>query len=201
MAPRHAVVNLAFGYFERAYVINLDREADRLAKMSARLARIGVPFERFAAVQARADERLFPDKPQLTPGYFACARSGNASGSILECAGKAGEVLRMKVPHGEGLASHTSSESCVGGRKAVGEALTGVRAGWVLSPEIDASWVPTRFKTSEGHTGRAASARFVRTRRDRRPHARTQAPCTEAGRSHGRPDWARAGNPKGAQRR
>jgi hypothetical protein len=64
-----------FGYFDRAYLINRERDADRLAKMSARLERIGVPFERFAAVEARADERLFPDKPQLTPGYFACARS------------------------------------------------------------------------------------------------------------------------------
>jgi hypothetical protein len=34
-----------------------------------------MPFERFAAEEARADEPLFPGKPQLTAGYFACARS------------------------------------------------------------------------------------------------------------------------------
>jgi len=41
----------------------------------------------------------------------------------------------MKVPYGEGLASHTGPESCVYTRKGIGEALTGeVRAG-LLSRE------------------------------------------------------------------
>jgi hypothetical protein len=36
----------------------------------------------------------------------------------------------MKVPYGEGLASHTGPESCAYSRKAIGEALTGdVQAG------------------------------------------------------------------------
>jgi hypothetical protein len=43
----------------------------------------------------------------------------------------------MKVSYGEGLATHTGSESCIGVRKGVGEALTGVRAGQVLSREIE----------------------------------------------------------------
>jgi len=34
----------------------------------------------------------------------------------------------MKESYGEGLASHTGPESCVGRRKAAGEALTGVHA-------------------------------------------------------------------------
>src|SRR5260221_12259598 len=97
----------------------------------------------------------------------------------------------MKVSCDEGLASHTGPESCVGVREGAGEALTacgersrtGVRAGWVLSPEIDASGVPTRFTPPEGHTGRVASARPDRAPRDRRPQARTQASHTEAGRS------------------
>ena len=42
----------------------------------------------------------------------------------------------MKVSYGEGLAIHTGSESCIGGRKGAGEALTGVRTGQVLSREI-----------------------------------------------------------------
>ena len=44
----------------------------------------------------------------------------------------------MEVSYSEGLANHTGSESCVGVRKDAGEALTGVRAGWVLSREIHA---------------------------------------------------------------
>lgn len=42
----------------------------------------------------------------------------------------------MKESHGEGLAIHTGPESCAGVREVAGEALTGVRAGWVLSHEI-----------------------------------------------------------------
>ena len=39
----------------------------------------------------------------------------------------------MKEPDGEDLASHTGPESGEGGSNAALEALTGVRAGWVLS--------------------------------------------------------------------
>jgi RNA-directed DNA polymerase len=44
----------------------------------------------------------------------------------------------MKVLYIEGLANHIGPESCIGARKGVGEALTGGRAGWVLSCEIHA---------------------------------------------------------------
>lgn len=65
----------------------------------------------------------------------------------LACAGKTGEVLWMKEPDGEGVASHTDSESCDGVRKGVGEALTGARVGRVLSREILLnSRVPTLCK-------------------------------------------------------
>lgn len=44
----------------------------------------------------------------------------------------------MKVSYSEGVATHTDSESCiVSVRKGAGEALTGVRAGQVLSREIE----------------------------------------------------------------
>lgn len=43
----------------------------------------------------------------------------------------------MKVLYGEGLAPHTGSESCVAACKGCGEALTGERAGRVLSLEND----------------------------------------------------------------
>ena len=42
----------------------------------------------------------------------------------------------MKVLYIEGLANHIGPESCIGVRKDDGEALTGERAGWVLSCEI-----------------------------------------------------------------
>jgi hypothetical protein len=44
----------------------------------------------------------------------------------------------MKESHGEGLATPPDPESCVIARKGEGEALTGTRAGWVLSREIHA---------------------------------------------------------------
>jgi len=41
----------------------------------------------------------------------------------------------MKESYGEGIANHAGPESCAGGGNCVGEALTGVRAGRVLSRE------------------------------------------------------------------
>ena len=41
----------------------------------------------------------------------------------------------MRVRHGEGVAIHTGPESCGARREARVEALTGERAGWVLSRE------------------------------------------------------------------
>ena len=42
----------------------------------------------------------------------------------------------MKEPYGEGLASHTGSESCAHSRKAGSEALTGAHAGGVFSRDM-----------------------------------------------------------------
>jgi hypothetical protein len=42
----------------------------------------------------------------------------------------------MKESYGEGVATHTGPESCAVARKGGGEALTGGRAGQVLSREI-----------------------------------------------------------------
>jgi len=53
-----------------------------------------------------------------------------------ESAGKTGKVQWMREPYGEGVASHTGPESCGYGSNAAAEALTGVRAGQVLSREI-----------------------------------------------------------------
>lgn len=50
----------------------------------------------------------------------------------------------MKESYVEGLASHGGPESCVHIREDVGEALTGVRAGRVLSRVINAPWGSSR---------------------------------------------------------
>jgi hypothetical protein len=42
--------------------------------------------------------------------------------------------MGMKEPYVEGVAAHDGPESCAGVREGVGEALAGVRAGWVIEP-------------------------------------------------------------------
>ena len=56
----------------------------------------------------------------------------------------------MKESYNEGLASHIGPESCVGGRKIDGEALTGAHAGQVSSCEIS-SGTPTPLSEAEGN--------------------------------------------------
>ncbi len=100
-----------------------------------------------------------------------------------EAPGKAGKVSRMRVSNSEGLASHTGPESWLHPREGFRQALTGECAGWVLSRESFESGVPTLFPCMEGNTPCAAIARRTGTPRGRRPHARTETPCTEPGRS------------------
>jgi hypothetical protein len=70
----------------------------------------------------------------------------------------------MRESHGEGIASHTGPESCVTVREDAGEALTGVRAGRVLSRErVQENGVPTPFIWPEGNIGRNAIASCGRT--------------------------------------
>ena len=60
----------------------------------------------------------------------------------------------MKEPYGEGLANHIGSESCGGGSNGTAEALTGVRAGQVLSREMLAySRVPTKWVRRKATSG------------------------------------------------
>jgi hypothetical protein len=91
----------------------------------------------------------------------------------------------MKVPYGEGVASHTGPESCVYIRKGIDEALTGgVRAG-LLSRERSCKLQDAdAVHKVEGNTGCIDIARCSRVLRGQRPRARTHAPCTGTGRSH-----------------
>jgi len=64
----------------------------------------------------------------------------------------------MKEPDAEGVAAHSGPESCGHARKVVLEALTGVRAGRVLSRE---NTVPGAHAvvSAEGNTNHPAMAR------------------------------------------
>jgi hypothetical protein len=92
----------------------------------------------------------------------------------------------MKESYGEGIATHTGPESCVGVRKDADEALTGERAGRVLSREIHAS--PRKRRLLRGADAVEVSGRPRRPRRKRetrRDPARSQTPSTYGRTSHG----------------
>ena len=93
----------------------------------------------------------------------------------------------MKKSNVEGIASHDGPESCAAAREGVGEALTGVHTGRVLSREIRQFGAPTLLGEAEGHTHAVATARRCAALRGRRPHARVESPCARTGRSHTRP--------------
>lgn len=78
----------------------------------------------------------------------------------------------MNEPDIEGVATHDDPESCAAGREVGGEALTGVRAGRVLSREITYFRVPTPLSEAEGNTLRH------RHREETNDPARSQTPCT-----------------------
>ena len=64
---------------------------------------------------------------------------------------KTGMELRMKEPHGKGLANRSNPESCAGRGNTTGEALTGAHTGQPLSSEISLSGVPTLSIYGEGN--------------------------------------------------
>ena len=81
---------------------------------------------------------------------------------------------RVKVPYDEGVANHIGPESCVGGREAAREALTGVRAGQPLSGETLPFRSAHALQSAEGNMSRRAIASAGRLRAVCRPwHART----------------------------
>ena len=78
----------------------------------------------------------------------------------------------MKESYAEGLATHSGPESCVTVREGSGEALTGVRAGRVLSRESDF----LRGADAVRRSGRPHPVRrYCETYRD---PARSETPCT-----------------------
>jgi hypothetical protein len=92
----------------------------------------------------------------------------------------------MSTLYVEGGATHDGPESCVVVREGGGEALTGVRAGPVLSREINQVGVPTLSNEAEGHIVGSVIASRHRTLRGRRPGACMESLCARTGRSHAR---------------
>jgi RNA-directed DNA polymerase len=78
----------------------------------------------------------------------------------------------MKESYGEGLATHTGPESCGTAREGVAEALTGARAGRVLSRESNL----LRSADAVGDVGRQNRQR--RYRETLLGSARSETPCT-----------------------
>ena len=110
----------------------------------------------------------------------------------------------MKEPYSEGLATHTGPESCAAVREDRREALTGVRAGWVLNREIRVP--PERRLCSAVRKATPAtslSPDAAGLRAVVRPHARTETPAREPGDPTlgPTPGRVRGVNPKGARRR
>jgi len=73
-------------YFDRAYVLNLDADADRMGRAAARLARLGITYERFAAIVPAPG--LKSKDPRFTAAYYACGLSHR---TVLQLAYDRGE--------------------------------------------------------------------------------------------------------------
>ena len=67
---------LGFAYFDKVYVLNLDADAERMRRVAVRLEKLGVPYERYAALTP--PEGLKPKSPEFTASHYACALSHQA---------------------------------------------------------------------------------------------------------------------------
>ena len=101
----------------------------------------------------------------------------------------------MKVSYSEGLATHAGPESCAVVREDGGEALTGVRAGWVLSREIYAPPRAGYFGVPTPWRKRKATP-DVSIRRDAADPARSETPCMYGNTLHGNREIPRCLRPQ-----
>ena len=93
----------------------------------------------------------------------------------------------MKEPYDEGVANHIGPESCGDDSNGMAEALTGVRAGQVLSREMLAySRVPTEW-VSRKAIPIVSLSRDTEDSARSKTLARTETHCTGTGRSYVRP--------------
>jgi hypothetical protein len=101
--------------------------------------------------------------------------------------------MEMRELYIEGVAVRDGPESCVRVREGVGEALTGVRAGWAIEPRnLNEVRGADAVTLAEGHIGSGVIASRCWTPRGLRTWARTESPCARTGRSRDYPSF-RAG--------
>ena len=92
----------------------------------------------------------------------------------------------MKESYGKGVATHTGPESCADTRKGGGEALTGGRAGQVLSREIyDPRREPWPLRGADAVEEGGRPYLSYRHRETRRDPARSETLSTHRHISHG----------------
>ena len=92
----------------------------------------------------------------------------------------------MKKSNSEELANRTGPESCAVVRKGEGEALTGVRAGWVLSREIHDPRRKLRTLWGADAVETGGRQHWTCRYREARPDpARSETPRTHGINSHG----------------
>jgi len=92
----------------------------------------------------------------------------------------------MQESYGKGVATHTGPESCAVARKSAGEALTGGRAGQVLSREIhDPRREPWPLRGADAVEQGGRPYLLCRQRETWWDHARSETLCTHRHISHG----------------
>ena len=105
----------------------------------------------------------------------------------------------MEVPYGEGPATHTGPESCVVAREGSGEALTGERAGRLLSREKRTP--PRQRRSLRGADAVGEGGRQHRERRYREAlldPARSETPSMYGSTLHGNREIPRSSVAEGA---
>lgn len=108
----------------------------------------------------------------------------------------------MKESYGEGVAIHTGPESCGGVRKDDGEALTGGRAGWVLSREIhDPGDMPQGLRGADVLEDGGRPHSVHRQREVQRDPARSETPRMPGHTAHGNREIPRPSPAEGADDR
>ena len=105
----------------------------------------------------------------------------------------------MKESNSEGVAIHTGPESCAAVREGGGEALTGGRAGWVLSREIhDPGGIPWGLRGADVLEDGGRPHSVHREREVQRDPARSETPRMPGHTAHGNREIPRPSPAEGA---
>ncbi|MGA8718302.1 MAG: recombinase family protein, partial [Solirubrobacteraceae bacterium] len=182
MLQRPALERLRDRAAEGAFEVLLCHAPDRLARRYAyqvllldELARVGVEV-----CFAKEPERGGTPEDELLRQF---------QGMIAEYGKRrtTGMEKGMEESYVEDLASHGDPESCVGDPRGRSEALTGVRAGRPLSPEMRSTGVPTRSYSRKATPLTALFASRQRTPRGLRTRHVCDLFMLRTGRSHDHP--------------